>query len=81
MTRLLVPTLLVVLALALVSTDAQAPGADFNHGIRLLGYEFRVGLSVQPVAPAPPDPVVVPDSLPEVEAEVEAEAAAEEVTR
>jgi len=35
MTRLLVPTLLVILALALIPTDADAPGVSVSVGNRL----------------------------------------------
>jgi len=75
MTKLLVPVLLVLLALTLVAKDAHAPGVEINQGIRLLGYELRIGVSVRPATPPQPVAAVVPDSLPE------ALALAEEVAR
>ncbi|MGD2136042.1 MAG: hypothetical protein PVF27_07780 [Gemmatimonadales bacterium] len=75
MTKMLVPVLLVLLALALVAKDARAPGAEINQGVRLLGYELRIGVSLRPVPPPEPVAAVVPDSL------TEAVALAEEVAR
>ena len=74
MTKLLVPILLVLLAVALVPKVAQAPGAEINQGVRLFGYELRIGVSVQPVPAVPAAPVVA-DSL------VDARACTEEGAR